>query len=338
MTRRALHIAVIACVLAGCTGRQTMLDPAADQARAIGGIWHLMLWICGFMFLLVLLFLGWALLRARNSVGVDQAGRGHASPNERLLSATLTGWAILIVIGLFVLAIASFLADRHLAALGTRSPVHIRITGQQWWWSVQYSSDDPSQTITTANELHLPVDRDADIDVASSDVIHSFWVPNLSGKIDLIPGRMNHIVITPRRVGQLRGQCAEFCGLQHAHMAIDVTVDTERDFDAWLAHQLKSARAPVSPAEQAGAHIFQQVGCAMCHAISGTDAAGRTGPDLSHFASRHAIAAGTLPMSRGHLMAWIADPQTQKPGTNMPAIDLSPDELNALADYLLSLK
>lgn len=332
-----LHVMVVAaCSLAACHGRQSMLDPASDQARAIDQIWQLMLWVCGFMLLLVMVFLGLAVGRAWRAREPHRTLR--ASGHERALSISLKAWVVLIVAGLFVLAAGSFLVDRQLAAWGTREPVHIRITGAQWWWSVQYQSGDPSQVFTTANELHLPMDRDADIEVMSSDVIHSFWIPNLNGKIDLIPGRANHIVLTPRRVGQLRGQCAEFCGLQHAHMALDVTVDTARDFDTWRARQLQSARTPVTPGEQLGAQVFLRSGCAMCHTITGTGAAGKTGPDLTHLAGRRSIAAGTLALNRGNLAGWIADPQSQKPGTNMPSIELAPDELNALVDYLMSLQ
>jgi cytochrome c oxidase subunit 2 len=328
----------LAALLAGCRGIQAALDPAGEQARVIGSVWDLMMVVCGFMFALVLLFIGWMLWRARRGRGLAQASEAAVSPHERGLDLTLRGWSALIVAGLFVLAAGSFLADRKLAALGTQPALHVRITAQQWWWQVEYQNADASQTLTTANELHLPVDRPTEIELKSADVIHSFWVPNLNGKTDLIPGRTNHTVVTPRRLGRLRGQCAEFCGLQHAHMALDVSVEDAASFEHWRRQQLQSARAPMTPSQQAGADFFMHSACAMCHTIAGTQAGGKTGPDLTHLASRRSIAAGTLPMNRGSLAAWIADPQSQKPGTNMPTVDLTPDQLNALVDYLMALK
>jgi len=327
-----------AALLGGCRGIQAALDPAGEQSRVIGSVWDLMLIVCGFMFALVLLFIGWMLWRAWRGRGLAQASEAAMSPHERGLDLTLRGWSGLIVIGLFVLATGSFLADRKLAALGAQPALHVRITAQQWWWEVEYQDADASQTLTTANELHLPVDRPTEIELKSADVIHSFWVPNLNGKTDLIPGRTNHIVLTSRRVGQLRGQCAEFCGLQHAHMALDVTVDDAAGFERWRQRQLQGARAPMTPAQKAGADFFVHSACAMCHTIAGTGAGGKAGPDLTHLASRRSIAAGTLPMNRGSLAAWIADPQSQKPGTNMPTVDLTPDQLNVLVDYLMALE
>ncbi len=160
----------------------------------------------------------------------------------------------------------------------------------------------------------------------------------LNGKEDLIPGHDNTIVMTPRRTGTYRGQCAEFCGLQHANMALDVQVDNASVFEAWRAHQLAPASAPDTPAALAGMNDFTAMACAMCHAIDGTDAGGITGPNLTHLASRRTLAAGALPLNRGTLAAWIADPQAHKPGTNMPAVELQPRQLADIVDYLMTLK
>jgi cytochrome c oxidase subunit 2 len=196
----------LAALPAGCRGIQAALDPAGEQSRVIGSVWDLMMVVCGFMFALVLLFIVWMLWRAWRGRGLAQASEAAVSPHERGLDLTLRGWSVLIVAGLFVLAAGSFLADRKLAALGAQPALQVRITAQQWWWQVEYQNADASQTLTTANELHLPLDRPTEIELKSADVIHSFWVPNLNGKIDLIPGRTNHIVLTPRRPGRLRGQ------------------------------------------------------------------------------------------------------------------------------------
>jgi cytochrome c oxidase subunit 2 len=172
----------------------------------------------------------------------------------------------------------------------------------------------------------------------SNDVIHSFWVPSLAGKQDLIPGRENDITIVPRKIGIYRGQCAEFCGVQHAHMALVVNVDRYSDFVKWWEQQLRPAAAPASPLALAGYNYVTTRECAMCHSIAGTSAGGTVGPDLTHFASRRSIAAGTMPMAKGNLYGWIADPQSQKPGTKMPTIGLEPNELHAIVAYLETLK
>jgi len=169
-------------------------------------------------------------------------------------------------------------------------------------------------------------------------VIHSFWVPNLSGKRDMIPGRVNQIELTPRRAGKYRGTCAEFCGLQHAKMSLLVYVDEEKNFASWRSAQLGAAPSPGSEVLEHGKRYFETTTCAMCHTINGTTAHSLAGPDLTHLASRSTIAAGALPLNAGSLAAWLSDPQRQKPGTNMPTIDIEPDDLNALVAYLLSLK
>jgi cytochrome c oxidase subunit 2 len=203
---------------------------------------------------------------------------------------------------------------------------------------VRYHFHDSSRNIRTANELHLPVGVPATITLRSNDVIHSFWVPNLAGKQDLIPGYRTDILLVPTRIGAYRGQCAEFCGLQHAHMALDVTVESKPDFAAWMARQAAPAPVPATPLARAGYDYVINRECSSCHAIAGTPASGQVGPDLTHLASRKSIGAGTLPMSRGHLYAWVADPQGPKPGNNMPYVGLEAAELHAVVAYLETLK
>jgi len=184
----------------------------------------------------------------------------------------------------------------------------------------------------------LPVGVPVRIRLHSNDVIHSFWVPSLAGKQDLIPGRETDVTITPEKVGIYRGQCAEFCGVQHARMALVVNVDSYRDFIKWWERQLQPAPPPRTALAQAGYNYVTQRECAMCHNISGTSASGRVAPDLTHLASRRSIAAGTMPMGRGNLYGWIADPQSIKPGNKMPTIGLEPNELHAVVAYLETLK
>ena len=325
------------CVLAlcACAGVQSSLDPSGDQARAIDFIWRVMLWTCGLIYAGVLIALMFALKRrhanGRRPYVVEDAA------SERRTASLLSGWAVFIALVLVGLTATSYAVDRRLL-FRDDDALRIRVTAKQWWWQIEYLDTDPSKRFITANELHLPVNRMARIELASGDVIHSLWIPNLNGKADLIPGRKTDLALTPRRTGRFRGQCAEFCGIQHAHMALDVQVHSAAGFAAWRQHQLAPAGTPFGANARRGAALFQSTACVMCHAIAGTDAAGRTGPDLTHFASRRTIAAGTRPLTRGDLAAWIADPQRLKPGNNMPSVDLEPDELDALVDYLMTLQ
>jgi cytochrome c oxidase subunit 2 len=243
-----------------------------------------------------------------------------------------------MTIGLVVLAGGSFMVDRALAAHDKAAPVDLRVTAQQWWWRLEYRNPSGGGWIETANELHLPLGQPTRIEIRSADVIHSFWIPNLSGKIDMIPGRANHLTITPRRAGEVRGQCAEFCGLQHARMALDVTVETPAAFSAWLAQQARPAAAPTDPAAVRGLRLVTTGTCASCHAIRGEAATARAAPDLTHVASRRWIAAGTVPMGPGGLGGWISQPQALKPGAEMPPSGLSPADTLAVVSYLGGLR
>lgn len=315
-------VALAGCsAIAGCAGVQSPMAPRGDQAMALHDLLILMLVVCGLVYLLVVAGLAWGLRRRR------------APGGERLLDRGLYAWAGLIVAGLTLLIVGSFLGDRALVAHRREPAVAVRVTGHQWWWRIEYRDPTTGGWIETANELHLPLGRTTRVTLASADVIHSFWVPNIAGKIDMIPGRRNVLDLTPRREGWFRGQCAEFCGMQHARMAFDVKVETPAAFDAWLAGQARPAALPSGR----GGDVFA-TSCAPCHAVRGTPAAGRAGPDLTHLASRRSLAAGTLPMTRGNLQGWILQPQAIKPGTSMPAIPLAPADADALSNYLATLR
>jgi cytochrome c oxidase subunit 2 len=322
----AWTLAVLAC---GCTRLDSPLMPVGDQAVAIKQVWDLMLWICVPMYLLVMLALAGALLFGRS--------RGRAVPSDRRMTVGLAAFALLVTGLLTTLTAASYIAERQLHA-PVVAPLNIRITAKQWWWQVEYLDADPSRNLVTANELHLPVDRPARIELRTTDVIHSLWIPVLNGKEDMIPGHANVIVMTPRKTGTYRGQCAEFCGLQHANMALDVRVDDAATFAAWRARQQSPARVPATPEAVAGQQLFAAGPCALCHAIQGTTAGGTSGPDLTHLASRRMLAAGALPLNRGTLAAWLIDPQRHKPGTNMPAVPMEPQQLADMVDYLMGLE
>lgn len=213
----------------------------------------------------------------------------------------------------------------------------IEVTGQQWWWEVRYVvEDDPSRTFETANEIHLPVGEPVRVRLSSKDVIHSFWVPALAGKTDLVPGLTNVTWLQADQEGEYWGQCAEYCGRQHAHMALRVFAQTPEDFQAWWDGQVESADPPESEAMQTAQNQFI-LRCGACHAVRGTRAGGNVGPDLTHLMSRTTLAAGMLPNTVGHLSGWVANPQFIKPGSEMPNLELSGPQLDAIRTYLLTL-
>jgi cytochrome c oxidase subunit 2 len=317
---------------------QSTFSDAATEVRQFNILFVIFLVVCAIMYVLVIAFLLAGLSRRRRAgtANVMEDGRHHES--DPLMQTGLIGWGALVGIGLIALAIASFFADRSMAKAAANEKLSITLTANQWWWDVQYNSADSSKTFHTANELHLPVGVPVHIYLRSNDVIHSFWVPSLAGKQDLIPGRENDISITPKRTGIYRGQCAEFCGAQHAKMALIVDVDSYGDFIKWWQHQLQPAANPSTPLAQAGYRYVTSRECSACHAIAGTTASGTVGPNLTHLASRRSIAAGTLPMSQGNLYGWVGDPQSLKPGNHMPTVGLEPGQLHAVVAYLETLK
>jgi cytochrome c oxidase subunit 2 len=310
--------------LAGCHGRQAVLGGGGRDEALFAGLWQVFLIVTVIFYVIVLAGLAWAMLRRREG-------------GEPVVRTAFYVWVGVISLTLVGLSIASWLVDRTM----NRSPyagLTVEITAHQWWWDVRYSTAYPSQTLRTSNELHLPAGVPVRVILKSADVIHSFWIPNLSGKQDLIPGRDNDIDIRADKIGIYRSQCAEYCGMQHAHMAFDVTVEPLSEFEKWWEQGLLPARAPVTPLEKAGYAYVTTRECSTCHNIAGTPATGQVAPDLTHFASRLTIGAGTFPMNRGHLYTWLADPQQAKPGNKMPVIGLEPNDLRAVAAYLESLK
>lgn len=323
-----------ALLLTGCNLVQSPLNPVSPQARDLLWLFWIFSAVLAAIWLAVMLALLMS-LRARRDVGTDPlAADPHRESRATMLVAGLavaTGLTVLVLTGL------SFAGQRRLFGNETAA-VTIRVLGHQWWWEFQYEDPDPSRRFNTANEIHVPVGQPVLIKLESTDVIHSFWVPSLMGKVDLIPGRQNILRFTAERAGIYRGQCAEFCGLQHAKMGMLVVVDEPEAFAQWRDAQVQPRLEPATDEARAGEQAFVAAPCSMCHQVRGTGAAGRNGPELTHVGSRRTLAAGTLPMSRGNLAAWIVDPHGIKPGVNMPLVKLDPGELNTISAYLEGLK
>jgi cytochrome c oxidase subunit 2 len=334
MASRVASLLILGLALSGCSPVQSALDPAGPQARELLRLFWIFSVVLGAIWLLVMAALALSLRRRR---GPESDPLATQPARERRFGLVVGALAVLTGATVLVLTGFSYVTQRRLFAVEEEA-VTIRVTGHQWWWELRYEDPQPSRTFTTANEIHVPVGQPVKIKLNSSDVIHSFWVPSLMGKQDLIPGRENDIRVVAERPGTYRGQCAEYCGLQHAHMAILVVAEPEEDFERWRAGQIKAAEPPDDPDALKGMQAFLSKPCALCHQVRGTLAGGRVAPELTHLASRTTIAAGTLPMSRGNLAAWIVDPHGIKPGVNMPLIKLEPEEVNAVAAYLGGLK
>jgi cytochrome c oxidase subunit 2 len=327
---------------------QSVLEPAGPQAAAIYRLWWLMFWISAAVFAIVMAVLGAAVVRARQRRGhwrdtpvgsnPDASDLARERADQPALSSAVAVAVGITAITLFALLVASIWTGRVVASLGASSAVSIDVTGHQWWWEVEYEDATPSQRVRTANELHIPVGRPVVLKVTSHDVIHSFWVPSLHGKRDLIPGYTTALWIQADKPGVYRGQCAEFCGHQHAKMAMYVTAESEADYQKWLGDQRREAPEPKSDVEHRGRDVFLSSTCTNCHAIRGTIAGATFGPDLTHVGSRGSIAAGMLPNTPGHLAGWILDSQGIKPGNRMPPNAVSGNDLQALLAYLESLK
>jgi len=304
---------------------QSALAPAGPQAARIGDLWWLMFWVCTAVYALVVLALLAAVTRRREAAGIAPVVHPPAA-GERRLGRWVGGATAVSAVILLGLLVASVSTGSALESLARPNSVSIDLVGYQWWWQVQYSDPMPSRRVVTANEIHIPVGQPVRLRVTSRDVIHSFWVPALHGKKDLIPGRTNDLWLRADRPGVFRGQCAEFCGWQHAHMALLVIAETPQQFAAWLDAQRQTAKPPADPLAIKGQQVFDTGPCALCHTIAGTQAVGSAGPDLTHLASRRTLAAGIL------------DPQSLKPGNRMPAISLGADDLQALLAYLETLR
>jgi cytochrome c oxidase subunit 2 len=314
------------------------LDAVGPQSAHFVDLWRIFLGLCSIVFALVVLatlYAVWRAPRADAATAPDLSGVNAPEPGPR---RHVTRAVVASVLGLLALIVASVFTDRALARLSLADAVNIDVTAHQWWWTVRYNGQQPSDIFTTANEIHIPVGRPVLVRLNADDVIHSFWVPNLGGKKDLIPGRTSTLQLRADKPGIYRGQCAEFCGFQHAQMAFLVIAEPPDQYEAWVQAQKQTPPQPADPTAQRGRQLFQSMSCAKCHAVQGTHANGQRAPDLTHVASRRTLAAGALPNTPQDLGSWIRNPQVHKPGTTMPATPMSQQDLDALVAYLGGLK
>jgi cytochrome c oxidase subunit 2 len=317
--------------------QQSALEPAGVQADTIFGLWSVTLALCAAVFaaiVLALLVALWRARRARRRAGDTAPDLGPLERPERRVHRVVL-WATLVsAAGLVMLLVADVWTGRMLARLPMDEAVKVELTGHQFWWEVRY----PEEGIATANELHVPVGRPVVVTLKSRDVIHTLWVPNLAGKRDMIPGRTAKLSLRADRAGVYRAQCAEFCGLQHALMALPVTASAPAEYARWARARSAAAPEPATDSRRLGREVFVRAACAACHTVAGTVARGTLGPDLTHLASRPTLAAGMLPNDRANLQAWIVDPHRFKLGANMPPNPLPARDMHALLDYLESLE
>lgn len=327
-------------LLAGCSPGevvqdQSMVSPVGEAARAINVHWLTMLWVGGAVLLIVTALALVALVRR------DPDRPEHAPAGRRWTLFVAVGGAVIPAMIIIGISVQSLMVARQVdpGAVPEDATV-VEVTGHQFWWEVRY----PDSDVVTANEVHIPTGERVRLEITTGDVIHSLWVPQLSGKTDMIPGQANTMWLQTDEPGIYWGQCAEFCGVQHAQMRLVVVAHEPAEFDGWLAAHTQPPADPGSTAVDEdelvarGREVFMSSSCVYCHAIAGTEAQGTFGPDLTHMASRQTLAAGMLPNNRGNLAGWIVDPQSIKPGNLMPGTDLSGDELQALLVYLESLE
>lgn len=323
----AAAILLLTLALSGCGERQSALRPGGAVAEAQASLTYVMV-VGGALIL--------TLVCALTLFAVFGSDRWRTRYGRE--SFVVAGGLVFPALVLAALLVYGLLLTRDdIGRDGAR--IRIEVVGEQFWWRIRYLDPDGRPILETANEIVIPVAQTIALSLKSADVIHSFWVPNLAGKIDMIPGRVNDLHLRADRVGIFRGQCAEYCGAQHARMAFYVRSVEAEEFDRWRKAQTRPAEEPENPSLKRGAALFVAAGCGACHAIRGTSSQGSLGPDLTHVGARATIAAGLLPNNAGALAGWIASSQHLKPGNRMPSFAVfSGVELRLVAEYLQSLK
>lgn len=330
--RPVVHAMVVVALagLAACSRQApSALDTKSPEAERIAGVWWLMFGLAAAVYVVVAGFILVALLRGR---GTEDGRRSRISDNHFIW---LGGIVVpVVILGVLAVVTVKSTTDLRASAAGTEKPLVVDVVGKRWWWEVRY----PEFGIVSANEVRVPVGRPVTVRLRSDNVIHSFWVPQLGGKMDLIPEQTNIHRFTAQQAGEYRGQCAEFCGLQHANMNFLVIAEPPAQFGRWAAQHRVPPQNPANEEAARGQAVFMRSSCAGCHAVRGTDAKGDFGPDLTDFGGRRSIGSLAVPNTPGHLAGWIVDAQSIKPGNLMPPITLEPQEVDDLVAYLQSLR
>lgn len=328
--RRLVAFSVLLLIVlfaVACNDPQSTVNPKSDNADSVQSLYLLVFWLGMLVFVGVTLAAVVFAFVFRERPG-RQARQIHGNTRLEIL------WTFIPVVILVVMAVPTFQVIIDTTGDPPSDSLVIVATGHQWWFEFAY----PGQGVTTANELHIPVNRPVSIKLLSDDVIHSFWVPQLSGKTDMVPGHENSLFFTPNEIGEYRGQCAEFCGTSHANMRFRVFVDSQEDFDAWVASTLAERIEPSDELATAGEQVFTTSACIGCHTVRGTVAAARVGPELTHFGSRDTVASGIMDNTPENVARWLRDPPAVKPGSKMPNLNLTEDQIQKLVAYLESLK
>ena len=326
-------LAAALMLLNGCAASSpSSLSPNAPDARGIANLTWLMFAIAAVVFIAVTVLLVIGFSRQRNQIEPVILNPPH---ERRTLTLVLIFGGVLPAVVLTAVMALSVAIDNSEVSAKSRPPLTIEVVGHQWWWEVRY----PGQNIITANEIHIPTGQPVEIKLTTADVIHSFWVPQLHGKLDTIPGQTNTMTLQADQAGSYRGQCAEYCGLDHAKMAFQVIAEDEETFNAWLKQETQVAPDPPDGSvEKQGQQAFLGSACTYCHTIRGTNASGTLGPDLTHIASRRTIGAGVLPNIPGNLAGWITNAQAIKPGNKMPPMDFDSVQIQQIIAYFETLK
>ena len=333
--RRIWPVALTAALaLTGCAGSPSQFIPESTNAKQIYNLFLIVYGLAAIVFVVVEGVLIYVIVRygRRQGKGLPRQIEGNA----RLEVAwTLVPAVMLVMVYVLSMQTLRLLTTQPGPAVSDRpdAPLHLRVVGHQWWWEFAY----PELKIVTATEIHVPVNTNVNIDIEAADVIHSFWVPQLGGKTDAIPGRVNHMWFRVTQAGVYHGQCAEFCGAEHAGMQLRVVAESAEAFQAWVKAQQAPLPSLTGQAAE-GAEAFAKGPCIGCHTISGTKAIGEMGPNLTHFASRQVFAGALYDNSPENLAHWLADPQAMKPYNLMPNLHLAPEKIDALVAYLESLK
>ena len=320
---------------AGCNGIQDMMAPAGPAAHRIASLGWFVLITFSVVTVVLWVLVFWVSLRRKGSLVAHQPY--DAAEDRRWIVIGGFSIPVAILATIFVLMLKS-MAAFPMGDDEMHAHPRVRVTGHQWWWEVEYLDGDVHDHVVGANEIHIPVATPIDVELRSDDVIHSFWVPRLHGKVDLVPQVVNRIRIQADQAGIYRGQCAEYCGTQHAHMILYVVAHRPGEYEQWLDHARRGAATPSDAIAERGEQLFMSRQCVLCHSIRGTDAHGTVGPDLTHVGSRLGIAANALPNDVADLSAWVTHAQSLKPTAQMPNITaFNGDELLALVAYLRTL-